>query len=335
MAMFGKILAVLNVLAAIAFLALSGVDYSQRQNWAYAHFRGELAVRGLPVDATDDSSPTVSYAKIVQLGPPAFQDIFRGTQGAPVRTQTDEINLQLERARTAINGAADLNAKRGLLAYYLLPLATRGDERDEVLRRLRTLNDRTAAELTADLEGYFQRAVSPKKPTGEDRDLEDRRRSIADVLYNTDPTVEGRTRTQVVVGMVHYVGAADRQYANLQAMSQRLRTAIAEEQSMFVREYQAVLPELSRLADELKTYEGKLAEQQEEVQGHTVLRNARQAEAADLQQRIQKAKQDAAAETASLGALQRRLFELEQDFAKLQAGNQRLEGEIRARETGR
>jgi chromosome segregation ATPase len=336
MAMFGKVLAVLNVLAAIAFLVLAGMDYSQRQNWAHAHFRGEIAIHGLPVDSSDDTGVLPGRTVSSQLGERALQELLRGSQGGVVKTQTDEVDRQLGRIGAEITGAADIDAKRAALAKYLLPLATRGDERDLLIQNLRNLKDENGVtDLTGDLRGYFQRAVSPKKPTGEDRDLQDRRRSIADVLYNIDSSPEGRTRTQTVVGMSEYIGAADRQFANLRTMSQRLRTAIADEQTIFVRAYQAVLPDLSRLADQLKTYEGKLTEQQEEVQRHTVLRNARQAEKQDLEQRIQKAKQDVAAETAALDALQRRLFELEQDFAKLQAGNQRLEAEIRAKETGR
>ena len=102
------------------------------------------------------------------------------------------------------------------------------------------LNDQEVATLTEDLKGYFDRAVSPQKPTGEERDTDDRRRSIADLLYNLDATPEGRTRTQTVVGMVHYINAADRQYANLRTMSDRLRAAIAAEQKTFIGAYQAV-----------------------------------------------------------------------------------------------
>src|SRR5438105_2771952 len=55
MAMFGKILAVLNVLAAIGFLVVAGVDYDKRQNWAYSHYTHQLVVFGLPIVKYDDS----------------------------------------------------------------------------------------------------------------------------------------------------------------------------------------------------------------------------------------------------------------------------------------
>jgi chromosome segregation ATPase len=334
MATFGKVLAVINVLAAIGFLVFVGMDYSKRQNWAYAHFRGQLAINGLPVDERDETGRLPGRNVASQLGKDAIGELFRGSPGAP-RTQVEEVNFRKGQIETEISAAPDLNAKRAVLAKYLLPLAAEGDVRDSFMDRLRKLNDQEVAALTEDLNGYFARAISPQKPSGEERDIEDRRRSIADLLYNLDATPEGRTRTQTVVGMVHYINAADRQYANLRTMSDRLRAAIAAEQKTFIGAYQAVLPELARLDAELKTYDAKLADEQRRVKEHTALRNNRQAEATALQQQLQKTTQDAAAELAALDGYQKRLFELEQEFAKLQAGNQRLEADIRVKETGR
>src|SRR2546421_336080 len=42
MATLGKVLAVFNVLAAIGFLVVAGMDYNRRQSWAYSHFRHQL-----------------------------------------------------------------------------------------------------------------------------------------------------------------------------------------------------------------------------------------------------------------------------------------------------
>jgi hypothetical protein len=38
MSALGKLLAVLNVLAAIAFVVIAGMDWGQRQRWAYAAY---------------------------------------------------------------------------------------------------------------------------------------------------------------------------------------------------------------------------------------------------------------------------------------------------------
>jgi hypothetical protein len=341
MATFGKVLAVINVLAAIAFLWLAGMDYSKRQNWAYAYYRGQLGLNGLPVDANDPGrQPGQDVSK--SLGKGVIADLFRG-QGPTVNTQVEEVTRRQNEVGKEIDQADTLKSKTDVLSKYLLPLATRGDERDELIRRLLNVKgDNDIEDLKKNvLDGYFARAISPRTPgtatypDGEVRDLEDRRRSIADLLYNLDATPEGRTRTQAVVGIAQYVGAADRQFANLRAMIDRLRTAIAADQVNFVGEYRAAVDALGKEAAHLQHYETKLTEQQEQVRKATVLRNARQEEARVLQQEIEKKKQEAAAEAATLDALQRRLFELQQDFVKLQAGNQRLEREIEVKETGK
>ena len=340
MATFGKVLAVINVLAAIGFLWLAGMDYSKRQNWAYAYYRGQLGLNGLPVDANDPGrQPGQDVSR--SLGKGVIADVVRG-QGPTVYTQVEEVTRRQNEVKNEIDQADNLKAKGDVLAKYLLPLATRGDERDDSIRRLLNLKtDKDVEDLTARLNGYFERAVSPKTPQtaefpdGAARELEDRRRSIADLLYNLDATPEGRTRTQAVVGIAQYVGAGDRQFANLRAMIDRLRTAIAADQVNFVGEYRAVAEGLGKEAAHLQHYETKLTEQQEQVRKATVLRNARQEEARVLQQEIEKKKQEAAAEAATLDALQRRLFDLQQDFVKLQAGNQRLEREIEVKETGK
>src|SRR6516165_9556435 len=50
MGLFGKILAILNALAALAFLALAAMDYGARHAWEFAILNQQFLVRGLPVD---------------------------------------------------------------------------------------------------------------------------------------------------------------------------------------------------------------------------------------------------------------------------------------------
>jgi chromosome segregation ATPase len=71
------------------------------------------------------------------------------------------------------------------------------------------------------------------------------------------------------------------------------------------------------------------------VQKHTVLRNARQAEVAEYQKQIAAAQQTVAKETTELHNLEQQLFSLQQEFAKAQATNEKLEQELRGKETGK
>src|SRR5438309_11371468 len=50
MALFGKILAGLNIVAAIAFLCLAGMDWGKRTDAEYQVFRAEMTLNGLPLD---------------------------------------------------------------------------------------------------------------------------------------------------------------------------------------------------------------------------------------------------------------------------------------------
>src|SRR5207248_6269695 len=50
MSALGKVLAILNVIAAFVFLLIAALDWGQRQSWVYAAYRADLALDGLPLD---------------------------------------------------------------------------------------------------------------------------------------------------------------------------------------------------------------------------------------------------------------------------------------------
>ncbi len=56
MTWLGKILAVLNIVATLAFVYLAFQDFAKREAWAYANYVHDVAVNGLPLDdkVTDD-----------------------------------------------------------------------------------------------------------------------------------------------------------------------------------------------------------------------------------------------------------------------------------------
>ena len=65
MSLIGKLLAILNVLAAVAFVVIAGMDWQQRERWAYTVFRHDLFVDGLPIDDKEngpDLQPRVDEA---------------------------------------------------------------------------------------------------------------------------------------------------------------------------------------------------------------------------------------------------------------------------------
>ncbi len=324
MATLGKVLAVFNVLAAIGFLFVAGKDYYTRQSWAYSHYLHQLAVYGLPLDPNDDTGRLPGRTISDQFGKDARKELLGDPNGP--KTQVDELASTVALFKKGVNDAADINAKRAIIAEHLLPEMTRAEERDLVIRDLQNLKDQAGVDK---LVGRFEEIAN--RSTNGDR--ETRRRAIADFLYNFEYSDIRHKRVQAVLGLDQYVAAAERQAGRLRDMIARDRRNIAEQQAAFVAQYQSALPELTVLAGQLQTLEAKLTEQKDLVQKHTALRNARKTEVMTLSNELARDKQEAAKELAALEAVQRELFAVQQDWAKAQARNQQLEHELRAKET--
>jgi hypothetical protein len=132
---FGKVLAFLNIVAAIAFLALAAADWSQRQRWAYCYYRHVLALEGLPVEkdapsAEGQPSPqtiTDETAKAIFSGAARGGDVLGG---GPVKSQEEEVERVRRRIIEVIASAGDDEVRRNLLAGFLLNLADDGTERE-------------------------------------------------------------------------------------------------------------------------------------------------------------------------------------------------------------
>lgn len=335
MSLFGKILAVLNVLVAIVFLVLAGMVYSKRQAWSYSHFRHQVAIHGLPVTDSDETWRLPGRTISRDLSTTALKEMFTDSGGNEVRTQLDAVNDIKGQIEGGANGQPDEAAKKRFIAGYLVPLARTGEQRESFQQMER---NKSSEDLLKELNEIFADAVADRAPEAKGaqaRDLETRRRLIADLLYNVSPDTNWHRRVQTVVGLQHYIGAADRQAANLQQMAARLNAAIVDEQNAFVRQYRTLLPQLQLLSEQVKDLDGKLKEQQDVLQKHTVLRNARQTEVTDLNKKIQEAVAVVATETATLDRLQKQLFALQQELASAQSNNQDLERQLRTRETGR
>src|SRR5439155_19580397 len=101
MSLLGKILALINVLAAVGFIYLAASDYGKRKQWSYAVFRHDLAINGLPLD---DKQKDVDDVPIVKnLKDPTLAQMFQGA-GTPVTTQMAEMENVQQALTEKING---------------------------------------------------------------------------------------------------------------------------------------------------------------------------------------------------------------------------------------
>ena len=128
MTWFGKTLAVLNVVAALAFVYLAFQDYAKREAWAYANFVHDVAVNGLPLDANakDDRGGPLVY----DLADQTKKEWFGGN-GGPVSTQVDEVNRVKGLVDAKIGALNDDPMKQTVeYARILTPFARHNTERE-------------------------------------------------------------------------------------------------------------------------------------------------------------------------------------------------------------
>ena len=332
MSMFGKILTVLNVLAAIAFLALAGMDYSKRQSWAYAIFRYELAIHGLPLDDKDDSwKPGTPIAK--DLTSNTLKDLF-STSPPQIRTQLEAVESLKNGALKKVDDAPDDKAKRVALAEMWLPLLPHLSQRDEVLAAL----DGPAKKPVDELKGLFAKEFHNviqeiNKPSS----AAIKRMKVADLLYNLNPTGDPATRqrVQTIVGLEQFTLAAERQATNLFAMAVQMQHSIRDEQGAFVRRWENILAQLTVLNEQMKADSVRLDEQKKVLEQNNLILTARKAARDELIDQVRQAGDKATAETSQLAKLQQQLFDLQRDIAAARAGNEALEQQIRTQEVGK
>jgi hypothetical protein len=159
MSTLGKVLAVLNVLAALALGALIAMDYGKRESWAYSVFRYDLAIQGLPLNKEEtgpDGRPAVNL-----LGKQTQQELFAQAGGQPVLTQVDEVAAVEQRVQAKIQEAGEDKPKQ-IVAYarFLTPLATSNAQREEYLACQKHLADADAMnKLKTQLDAAFSWAV--------------------------------------------------------------------------------------------------------------------------------------------------------------------------------
>src|SRR3954451_9441254 len=89
MSLPGKILAILNLLAAVGFLFLGILDYAKRQAWADLALQREVLLQGLPLDENEPDAD--GRPRVAGLRPAFLEETFRTAGGSPVRTQLEEV----------------------------------------------------------------------------------------------------------------------------------------------------------------------------------------------------------------------------------------------------
>ena len=89
MSTWGKVLAVFNILMALAaFFYFFPTHWGTRHGWAYSYFRHELVLDGLPLN--DQAKDTEGHVLKDKLSETTLKQMFQGA-GEPVSTQMKEV----------------------------------------------------------------------------------------------------------------------------------------------------------------------------------------------------------------------------------------------------
>ena len=173
--------------------------------WSQAVFQHELAIDGLPLDRTDPGR-NVTQPQADDLGdddsPGFLGDLFKSAGAGKPVVKTQE--RELERIRAALlKEFAELPEaqRRQRIRDLLLAQAQTYAERLAILKQASD-PDTTTEKLQKLLMAKFDEALSP------DRNLVAKRRAVAHLLYNLDPSLESHQRLTIIIGLKGYVHEA-------------------------------------------------------------------------------------------------------------------------------
>jgi hypothetical protein len=330
MSLLGKILAILNVLAALGFVYLAAADWGKRHAWAYSVFRHELIIDGLPVDesetSADDKAPIVD-----RISDKSAEDIFRQAGGQPVKTQRAAVKQLHDQVRAKIQGATDEAAQRQALYDTLLPLTRNFRERELLEERILGKEKAPIDQLLSDFDALFQ---TDKLGTGGFAFVMPKyeRQAIAHLFLGLTPDVGAHNRIQVVVGLKEFSDELSRQADALQRMSQEVRLAMARDRTTFEGRYEALVQDIRHRAQVLAERQFDLRNQNNLRDEHKALVAARNKEIAEVQQKMEDARANLLKILDAQATEEDAIHRTNRLFRDTLRKNQELERQIRALE---
>jgi hypothetical protein len=345
MSTLGKVLLFLNLLAAIGFGALAGMDYGREKVWSYSAFRHELLITGLPVDANEPDAKYPDHKIVEKLDPPTLTDMFSGLRGGnpplaggPVKTLEEELERVRLIVRSDVAAASTPAETAQRLRDYLVTQARTMEERLDLQRSInqwlvlsndpqkKQQADAILAQLSANLDERFTTA---KTPTTGNASRFETRLNIAHVLFNLSKDDAWRLRVMWIVGMEAYIETLARHADELQQMAVDTNVLMIKDKGNFEVRYDGLLKSIEGKAEELYLTDQFKAELDAYLAERGKLVEKRKTELADQQKILADLNMDTAKELAQLRAIQRDLFALQLRLGQTQTKNQALEEELR------
>jgi len=322
MSIAGKILAVFNVLAALAaFIYFLPTAWGTRQSWAYASYRHDLVLDGLPLDK--DEKDTEGYLLVDKMSETTRKQVFQNA-GSPVNTQMDEINQ--------VKG----NMDEGKALEVLKAMARTGPERDEVFAFEKLTKEGGQAKIDQAQREYLENKFKdPKALVFEEvdkaKDPASKRAAIARVLFNSydDDKIK---RLPVIIGLKEFAREVNLEADAVLAMTARVRRAMQRDLASFEASYPQLIKDIQIIAEKIEDTKKQLEVQEQLSKSHNSLVMKRTQDVSEIKKSIFDAKLAARRALETNTNEQKLLHQAEAEVGKRAKENEDLEHEIRRKE---
>jgi hypothetical protein len=338
MSLLGKILAIINVLAAAAFIYFAASDYGKRQQWSHAVYRHDLAINGLPLDDNQKDVDGNLLAK--NLNQTTLNEIFQGA-GTPVSTQQAEVQNVKKAVIDKINGEAmtvanpwnnqplALDTPEKRRAWFMLPFATSLSDRD--LRVSQMMGGNPPVDEAA-IEQLFTN-FTVRESAG------DKQQGYANLLFGLlEPGESDLFESQAFKRFVAVVGrkaaatAIDNQAAGLTQLARETNDALAAGRATFAAAHAREVMRLRDLAGVLQREKETLELQRNQTARQKDLVNDRKRQVNDLENQLEKGRKTTRALLAEQERVEKALIEQQRWLRDANSKNQGLEKQIGTRE---
>ncbi len=276
MSLIGKLLAILNVLAALLFAGVAGLDWMQRQRWEYAVFRHDLFLDGLPID--DKEKGPDLQPRVAKLTEPWLSQMFQRAGGGPVvKTQTEEVNNLKKLIADKVGSPEVPGTKSQKLAGFLRALARTQADREKLTRQVADVQpdkQETVEALQRQLDDQFDgvKEVSRDPATNQEHkhSLDERKTNAARLLFCLrealqDPKEDAKEgflasndyqRFLNVVGLTNAAKAADDQALVLLNMTDEVIRGYEAERKQFIYDHGQAVELSQNLSDAVDRQDG-------------------------------------------------------------------------------
>lgn len=347
MSILGKILILFNLLAATIFVYVAAVDWAARYKWAYAVYRQELTLSGLPLDDKREDE-LYNEPLVEKLTDNTLQSVFSGF-GTPVRTQMEEVDRLQNRVNEELKAITDEGARRKKWKEMFAPLANNYAELDAIRKRADTAPwpdlEKDVTDLFADLkraetddEGKMTSQPKTERPVLVQSLSRDKHRAVAHLLFNVHPkddqaSVEAdHLRLQIVIGLTGFNEEAKHESEVMQALSEQTALAIIGDRAGFEVDYNNGLADLRDRAETIASRTLDLSAQQKLKTEHTLLKEDREKDVAKAKKDLGEARKATAAALQQQVEEEETLFKAQRFLGGGKETNEKLERQIRALE---